>query len=186
MVRGAHHDAHLVGQSRRLWVVLVEVRCPHGRPEVIRLQAQQQLKDLLVGLGVHAAEMLLTPRAERGPLVVDEDAAIFHGRIAVFVAVVVIQFVLMHYWRIGHPVPGRHADAARYLVDAIDGAALVVACNDEVAVNHVDDVGLPFPLDRLDVELLLPDETVDDTALADGADHNTAATIHVHAPLIIE
>ena len=170
MVRGAHHNTHLVGQSRRLGVVLVECRCPHGRPEIVGLQTQQQLEYLLVGLGVNATEVLLAPRAERGPFVVDEDAAIFHGRPVVIASGGPVQLILMNHWCISHPVPGRHTDAARNLVNAEDGAPFVAACNDQVAIHNIDDISLPATLDRLYVEFLLLDEAVDSLAPADGSD----------------
>ena len=113
VVTGTHHDAHLVGEAGVLGIVLIEGRRPHGGPEVVGLQAQHQFEDMLVGLCVDASEMVRTPSAERGPLVVDEKAAILHlrGRLD-DAAAVVPHFILMLHGHIGHPVPGRDADAA--------------------------------------------------------------------------
>ena len=116
--------------------------------------------------------MLLTPRAERGPLVVDENSAILHCRPVVFVAVVVIQLILMYHRGIGHPVPRRHAYATRYLVDAKDGTTLIVASDDEISVNYIDDIALPMSLNLLHIKLLLLDEPIDKTALVDGTNHD--------------
>ena len=112
MVAGTHHNAHLVSQTRALGVVLVEIGCPHRRPEVVCLQAKQQLENLLVSLGVHTAEVFLAPSSERRPFVVNKNATVFHRRPVAFITIVVIQFVLMHHWCICHPVPRRYADAA--------------------------------------------------------------------------
>ena len=63
-----------------LGIVLVEGVAPHRRPEVVALQAQDQLEDVLVELVIEAAELLARPAAERRRLVVDEDAAVLHRR----------------------------------------------------------------------------------------------------------
>ena len=106
MVTGAHHNAHLISQTGRFRVVLVEVGAPHGRPEIVGFQAKQQFKYFLIGLGVDATEMLGTPCAKARPFVVDEDAAILYGRPFVDKSLVVVQFVLMYYGSICHPIPG--------------------------------------------------------------------------------
>ena len=78
----------------------------------------------------------------------------------------------MNDWRIGHPVPRRYADAAGYLVDAVDGAALVVARNDEIVVDDVDTIGFPMTFYLLHVELFLLDELIDRLALTNRSDED--------------
>ena len=170
MVTGAHHDTHLVGQSWTLRIILVEGRCPHGRPEIVGLQAQQQLKDMFVGLSVHTPKVVGTPRAKRGPFVVNKDSTILHLRRWLDESpAIIIQFVLMLHWRICHPIPRRHPDTLREVIDAIDGATLVAARNDEVAIYHIDQIRFPLSFNLTHVYLSLFDEIIDDTAFADGA-----------------
>ena len=138
MVRGSHHDAHLIGEPWTLGVVFIEGCRPHGRPEIVGLQTQQQFKDVLVCLGVDPAEMVGAPCAERWPFVIDEDATVFHLRRRLNDASsVIIHFVLMLDGRIGHPIPGRHAYAFGYLINTIDGAPLVASSDDQFAIDNV-------------------------------------------------
>ena len=167
MVTVSHHDTHLVSQSRTLGVILVESCCPHGRPEVVGLQAQQQLKDMLIGFGIDTAKTIRTPCAKRRPLVVDKDSPIFHLRRRLHkTSTIIIQFILMLHWSIGHPVPGRHADTFRKIVDAIDRAAFVTTCDNKIAIHHINQVGFPLVTHLSYVNLLLLNQVVDDTALA--------------------
>ena len=111
MVRGSHHDAHLVSQSGTFRIVLIKGCSPHGRPEIVGLQTQQQFEDMSIGLRVDATKLVGAPTTERWPLVVDEDATIFHlGRGLYDTSAIIIQFVLMLHRHICHPIPRRHAD----------------------------------------------------------------------------
>ena len=80
MVGSAHDDAIPVGQDRILRIVLVEGGSPHGGPEIVGLQTQQKLKQVGVHLGIQSSELPRSPSAKRRPLVIDENAAIFHFR----------------------------------------------------------------------------------------------------------
>ena len=53
----------------------------HGGPKIVGLQAQQQLKYLLIGLRPHLAVFLLCPlRPTAKTLIIDENASILHRR----------------------------------------------------------------------------------------------------------
>ena len=107
MMAGPHHDAHLVGNSWTFRIVFVERCSPHGGPEVVCLQAKQQFEDMLVGFRVDAAELVVAPGAERGPFVIDEQAAILHfWRRLNESAILIVERVAVQYGRIGHPIPG--------------------------------------------------------------------------------
>ena len=95
LVRGAHDDAVFIRQPGILRIVFVEGVVPHGRPEIIALQPQNQLEQLRVKLVVvigHArrngriragrdrAEFVGDPIAQIRRFVVQENAAIFHRR----------------------------------------------------------------------------------------------------------
>ncbi len=112
-----------MGQSWRLWVVLVEGSSPHSRPAII-----------------------------------------------VAVVVVIPYFVFVDDWRIGHPVPRRHTNPLGYLIDTVDGAAFIAAGDNQIIVNYAYLASFPPAFNYLHIKLLLLDQTVDDTALADGAD----------------
>ena len=152
VVRGAHHDAHPVGQRAILLVVVVEGTAPHGRPHVVGLQTQQQFEYVLVHLGIDAAELLVAPVAKRGPLVVDEYTTVSHFGLAVGIYTsFYIYVILMPCGDVGPPVPRRHTHLATELVDAVDGAALVAAGNHQGlfhsrcgVVNNLQEILLPL------------------------------------------
>ena len=75
----------------------------------------------------------------------------------------------MPHGHICPPVPGRHADALREVVDTVDGAALVAAGNHQIPIHHIDEVRLPLALHLPHINLLLLYILVDKAALADGA-----------------
>ena len=50
MVGGSHHDAIFISQPRAFRIVLIESCRPHGRPQIVGLQAQQELKHMDVHL----------------------------------------------------------------------------------------------------------------------------------------
>ena len=87
VVRGTHHDTHRVSSLQVLRVVGIESPSPHGRPQVVTLQTQDQLEHFLVEtvVAVVRAEGVLHPRGQTGCLVVEEQAAIPDGRFAVCV-----------------------------------------------------------------------------------------------------
>lgn len=75
---GTHHDAHLVSQGPVLAIINIELRCPHGEPEVVRLRAEQQLEHVYVKLAVvYSPILLLDLVRERRLLMVDEKTSIF-------------------------------------------------------------------------------------------------------------
>lgn len=83
LMMGSSHDNTIsIGQCGILWVVLVEGGSPHGWgwPEIVGLQTQQKLKQVGVHLGIQSSELPRSPSAKRRPLVIDENAAIFHFR----------------------------------------------------------------------------------------------------------
>jgi hypothetical protein len=63
-----------------LRVVVVEGVAPHGGPEVIGFEPQQEFEYMFVEEVVEVAEFFMDPAAERGRFVVDEEAAVFYGR----------------------------------------------------------------------------------------------------------
>ncbi len=145
MMRGSHHDAHLVGESWRFRIILIEVGSPHGRPEIVSLQAEQQFEDMAISLGIDATKLVGTPSAKRWPLIIDEDAAIFHLRFSIRISTWSnVEIIVMSDRRISHPIPRRHAYLTRQLVDAIDGTALVRAQDNQLSFICKNQIFLPF------------------------------------------
>ena len=85
VVRGTHHHAHGISRLQVLWVVGIEGPSPHGRPQVVALQAQDELKYLLIELmpSEIGAKGILYPCRKTGGLVVEEQSAIPDGRLAI-------------------------------------------------------------------------------------------------------
>src|SRR5690606_33298037 len=86
---GAHHrfvmggpddDAVLVGQSGVQGVVVGEGLTPHRRPQIVALQAQDELEDLHVELVIEVPEGFVYPSEQGWILVVEEDAPVLDGR----------------------------------------------------------------------------------------------------------
>ena len=149
MMTGAHHHSHAVGQFAVLRVVGIERPSPHGGPHHISLQAQDQLKDLLVEamVAIVGAEGVLHPRGETGRLIVEEDAAKLHSRFAIgehpFPDVCLLMFL---NGNVSPEIPGRDAQLPTQLIDAIDGTPPVAACNHQFFAHGGDDEFLAFAL----------------------------------------
>ncbi|OQB95516.1 MAG: hypothetical protein BWX86_01161 [Verrucomicrobia bacterium ADurb.Bin122] len=184
VMRGSHDDAVLVGQAGIERVVLVEGVVPHRRPEVVGAQTQQQLEDLGVKLRVEAAELLRGPTGQARSLVVEEDAAVFHDRLAGDVAagahVGLGAFLRRH---VGPPVPGRDAELFGKFVEAVDRAALVAArdhqCTGDARHGRFDggnDKRLPLARKVRGREFSGKDELVDQRAAAQGPGNHHGIT----------
>ena len=134
VVRSADDDAHLVGQLAVLGVVGIESPAPHGRPQEVAAQTENEFEHLSVELvsAVIGAEGVLHPSGQAGCLVVQEDATIGHRRLTVGIDTGTDADSLAgRYRHVGPPVPGRYTHLARQLVDAVDGTALVAAGNEQ-------------------------------------------------------
>ena len=148
LVVGCSHDyAHLVGRPAVLWVVGVERPSPHCRPHEVAFEAEYQLENLCVEVvaAVIGAESVFHPCGKARRLVVQEDAAVAHGRLPVGVHTFInIYARVAFYGRIGPVVPRRHADLARQLVYSVDCSAPVASGYDNLVARGCDDVFLEF------------------------------------------
>src|SRR5690606_18423925 len=159
-----------------LRVVVVErARQPHRRPQVVGLVAHDQLEHALVEAVVGAAKAGLAPAAQRGILVVDEDAAVAHLRRVDEAARGDMQAAALRWRHVRPPGPRRDADAARKLVQAVGRAATVGAYHQQRAVDAglgpVDDlqqVGLPHALYATGINPVITDDAIDARAVAQG------------------
>ena len=152
VVGSAHDDAHLVGSLRVLWVVGIEGPAPHGRPEHVALQAQNELEHFLIEamVAIVSAVGVLHPRRQTGGLIVEEQAAPAHCRLTVGVgAVLHVDRSMTLDGGIGPPVPRRNAQLAAQLVDAVDGTATVAAHDGEAMILRVEQVHLDLALQLL-------------------------------------
>ncbi len=141
VVRGSHHDSHFIGQAAVLGIIGIEGPPPHGRPEEITAQTENQLKDPLVEtvVAIIGAVGVFHPPREAGSFIIEEDTAITHGRFARRIAAARDGEVLGLCDRhIGPIVPGRNTDLLRELIDPIHRAATVTTDDHECLVNPLD------------------------------------------------
>ena len=134
VVRRAYDDTHVVGSLLVERGVGIESPSPHCRPEHVSAQAQYKLKHLGIELmtAVLGLEGVLNPRRETWSLVVEEQAAIAHCRLAVGIYTFIYIYVLMLcHWHIGPPIPWRHTYLTREFVESVDGSAIVAARDEE-------------------------------------------------------
>ena len=179
MVRGAHHDTHLVGQRSVVLVIVIEGTLPHGGPQVVAFQTEQQFKHLLVTFRIDATKLLVGPVAKGGPLVVDEDATIGHLRLAIGIYTFLNIYILMLCYRnVSPPVPGRHADLAAQLIDAVDGATFVAAGNHQCltdtshwVVDHLKQIFFCLAFQIAPLNLATLDQLLNQLRLQAADDH---------------
>ena len=186
VVRRAHDDAHLVGSLAVERVVGIEAPSPHRRPHEVGLEAQQQLEH--AGVEVVAAIVgavgVLHPRGEAGGLVVEEYAAVTHGRLTVGVcATFYINALVVLDRHVGPPIPRRDANLPRQLVYAVDGAAAVGAGNDHLVAGGGYDVFLAFALQVFGVYHTEAGQAVDACRVAYGADNDLGVGMPAHRGL---
>ena len=108
VMAGADNDTHLVGRLGVFRIVGVEGPTPHGRPEEIALQTENELKHFLIEtvIAVASAEGVLHPGSKTRGLVVEEDATIAHDRLAIgiFAPLYIDGRVLLHGY-VGPVIP---------------------------------------------------------------------------------
>ena len=138
VVRCAHDYAHLVGRLAVQRVVGVESPAPHRRPKEVALEAEYQFENLGVEVvaAVIGAESVFHPCREARRLVVQEYAAVTHGRLSVGVYTFIYIYALVPFdGRVGPVVPRRNANLARQLVYSVYGSAPVAAGDDDLPAN---------------------------------------------------
>ncbi len=189
-------------------VIEIEGIAPHGRPEIVALQTEKELEDVLVEIMVEASgigvairiawqaldgrigELLFDPTREAGGLVVEEQATVLHHRLAIGIdARMDEKAIVLCYGHIGPPGPRRDTQLARELVDAILGAALIgagdnqhltsVALTEARGIDRGDDVLLALALELLAIDDLALDKLLDEAALLDRAYQDVARTTQV-------
>ena len=74
----AHDDAVVVGELRVEGVVFVEAVIPHGGPEVVAFESEDQFEDVFVKLVVVGSEFFFNQAGEGGGFIIEKDAAVFH------------------------------------------------------------------------------------------------------------
>ena len=180
MVRRSHDDAVLVGEFRVQRIVIVESIVPHRRPEVVCFQAQEQLEYLLVELMIVVAELFSHPARKRGRFIVEKDAAVLHGRLVLQItARADEQLIVMRYRNVSPPIPGRHANLFRQIVETIDRATFVAADNNQSTSHsgpglrhNLNNERLPTTADRRRIEFASTQKLADQTILSQRAHDN--------------
>ena len=80
---GAYNNAHLVGKLPVHRVIIKKGVAPHGWPDEVPFQSQDQLKYLLIEQVVESTEGFLSPSAQGGGFIVEEDTSVFYGRLPI-------------------------------------------------------------------------------------------------------
>ena len=193
LVGTAHHDAVFVGEPRVVRIILGERVVPHRRPQVVALEAENDLENARVESGVEVrggafsrltvAVVLAHPTGQVRKLVVQEDAAILHARLPLHVASRSHEqgrLAIGH--DIGPPVPGGDADLFGHVIDPIDRSALVAPGNDDGrvdagqgAIDGLEHERLPLAQHTAHVDTPLAYEPVDERTATDRADDDKLA-----------
>ena len=130
VVRGAHDNTHRVGQFTILRVVGIECPAPHGGPQEVTLQTQNQLEHFRIerASAIFSTKGILHPRRQTGCFVVQEDATKLDSGLSGSIRTAFYpRLRVLCHGGIGPPVPGRHAQLATQFIDTIDGTTLVAA-----------------------------------------------------------
>ena len=173
VVAGADDNAHLIGQTRVLGVVGIESPVPHRGPHEIAAQTQDEFEHAGVEtvVAVVGAVGVFHPLHQAGAFVVEEDASVAHRRLAVgVVARRGKEAVVALHGHVGPPRPWRHASLARQLIEAVDSAAAVAACDHQLLPHGRDEVLLMPSAQRL--ELRFREQAFQRRTAADGPGHD--------------
>ena len=165
-MRSAHHDSIFVGQFGIQRIIFIEGTSPHGGPEKIATQAEDEFEDLYVKFVVISAKFFLRPSGKCGRFIIQKDAAVLDGGLALkMTARLDEESILMRDGHICPPIPGRNADLLGEFVNAVDSSALVATDNDESGgdtgkgVGHgLDEIRLPLPCQRSGIDLVIADQ----------------------------
>ena len=175
---GADDHAILVRQLGVQRVVGGERIVPHGGPEIVTLEPQDEFKDVRVHPVVQLAVLLPRPGHEARAFVVDEDAAIFYRRRTLHVtARVHVERAVAFGRHVGPPIPGRHPDLFGQVIHAENRPALVAAGDDEGAFDSgqrpAQDLNrrrLPLACNVGDINLPVAHKLINHCAAANSAD----------------
>ena len=146
-VGGSHHNAHPVRQ-RAVFLFHVEGIDVHGRPDVIALQAQQQLKYLFIGFHPDGilAHMLFHPSVQL-LFVIDENAPVLHGGpVRLFKICRKNKFFLLFHRHVRPEIPGGNAQHTAEFVNTVHGSPPVRSCDDKASLLHIHQVSFPAEL----------------------------------------
>ena len=183
MMARADDHPHLVGRLAVERVVGIESPRPHGRPEEIAFQSEDEFEHLLIETVVAeiSAESILYPCGETRRLVVEEDATVAHPGLAIGIrAPGHIYFVMMFHGHIGPVVPRRHPYLPRQLVDAINGSTPVGPSDNQLVIDRSDDILLAFVFQCFFINVLCLHQPVDGSRMPNGARHDAGSRVVSH------
>ena len=172
--------AVFVGEFRIAGSIVVERLAPHGRPQVVALQPEDELEHLFIEDGIESAEFLLRPSGQRRGFIIDENAAVFHLGLPPRVpARKNVEVRLLSRGHIRPPVPGGNADAGRQIEHAVDCPPFVAAHDNQCPIDSGNrlfhglyHVGFPLSRDTPSVQFAFSNEFVYQRATAEGADEH--------------
>ena len=142
----AHNDTIFVGERLVAWVVNVEHRVPHSRPEVVGSQSEEELEDCCVELGIvtrsvrRVREFGEDVASEGRCFIVDENTAVFDGgRLLDNGVCLGVDGAVLLWCRVGPEIPRRNSDLLGDGVETVDCASLVGTC-EIVSIDAHEDV----------------------------------------------
>ena len=136
-VRCADDDAHLIGKPP-VFGIGIEGIDVHRRPDVVALEAQDELKDRAVGRRADGSVccMQLCPGIEL-LLIVEEDPAVLHAwPIHVLIVGRKRDLLPLTDGDIGKLIPGRDAELPREIVDAVDRSSSAIPQDEQTSVGE--------------------------------------------------
>ena len=116
----------------------------HGRPYVIALEAQNQLKQLFIRVKADGGLI----HVGLGPviqlfLIIDEDAAVLHRRIIrVLKALRKTDLLLFFHRHIGPVIPGGYPDPLTKFIHTVDGSPSIGADDPKPPITNLQQIGL--------------------------------------------
>ena len=136
VVGGTDHDAIFIGQNRILWIIVVKGIAPHGWPQEITFEAEDEFKDFFVKLMVETTKLFFGPTRKGRSFIVDKNAPIFYFGFAERVTArpnVKCSFGFDRH--IGPPIPWRNANLGGDIVGTEDRAAFVAAYDHQCLID---------------------------------------------------
>ena len=183
MVACAYNNTHFIGQYAIFRVIGIECPAPHGRPEQIASQTQDEFEHLLVECmtAIVGAECVLHPRSQARRLIVQEDTTILHSWFAIGEDTLAHENrIMMLHRHVGPVVPRRYSHLSRQLVNAIDGATSVAACNNQLAADHRNEELLATTLELRSIDLTFFRHFIDDGRVSYRSHNDDGLTIIAH------
>ena len=138
VVRGSDNDAHLIRKRSVFRIIIVKSISPHGRPDEISFQPENQFKHFFVKQMIKPSESGFRPSGQSRCFIVQENAAIFHGRLSGGKFSRFYEYFFRFSHRNIRPViPGRNSHLTGKFINPVNGTPQIASCNDQSFFNSI-------------------------------------------------